>query len=478
MTTSHNGNGNHGGSLAVEMTPQPVTEELLGRVYNMSRGFKLAVGVLLLVFIGGVIGFVIRASDGFDDRAPWGYYTATFAFVFTVCASAPLVAIALRITKNHFRRPLSRASEMFALVGLLIMGMFIPLMFIFPSMDGASEEVPVRKSIWFEVPFHENLPIWADAFAIGALLLCGLVILHVSGLPDMAAAGRRGGRWRRRLYGPLVNKWTGSEHQWNLHKGSLALLGAFYFMMLMFVHFLIASDFALALVPGWIDSIMPAHHALTGLQAGLGIVLLTCFLLRTVGGYREYIGLDLFWSAGKILLGLSLLWGYFWFAEFNTFWYGRKPVEEEIIRLTMVDTYSLAFYLNMIGSFLIPFALLIWNPIRKSIIGPTIAAASVVIGAFFMMVRFYVPAMGVEDIIAHDIVEINGGANPGQLDTIWPGGPDLLIIFGAIAGVGLIFLLGTRLLPVMSLWEIKEGLLYRVIRPLVRGRYVALGKPE
>ena len=471
MQNSVNGHGERQDISYIEMSPQSVTGQLVDRVFSASPAFKVALVLLAGVFAAGVVGFILRAADGFDDRAPWGYYAATFAFLLSVFGSAPLVAIAFRIIKNHWRRPLSRVSELFALVGILNLLWFIPLILLFPSLEN-------RHSIWFEVPIHRDAPIFVDTFAIIFLVVLGLVILHISALPDMAAVRGRGAGLRGWFYGPLVRRWRGTERQWALHKAALAVLGAFYFMLLIFVHFLVASDFSHALIPGWVDSIMPAHHALTGLQAALGLVLVTCFLLRTVGGYREYIGLDLFWSASKILLGLSLLWGYFWFAEFNTLWYGRKPIEEEVIKLTMVDTYRLAFYLNMLGSFLIPFAMLIWNPVRKSILGPTIAGVSVIIGAFFMMVRFYVPAFGVQDITAKSIVEIKEGANPGQLAAIWPGGPDVLIIFGGLAGAVLIFLVGTRLLPVLSLWEIKEGLMYQVVRPLLRGRYMVIGKPE
>ena len=475
QATEHSSSGSGYGqqaASAMAMTPQSVTEHLTGRVFTFSSGYKWALLLFAVVFGLGIVGFVLRAQDGFSDadRHAWGYYAATFAFLLATFGSAPLVAVTLRFTKNHWRRPLSRASELFALVGVLNLLWFIPLILLFPSLED-------RKSIWFQVPIHRDAPIAVDTAAIIVLVFTGLAILYFSALPDMAAVRARGAGIRGLLYGPLARHWRGTERQWDIQKAALAVLGAFYFMMLIFVHFLVASDFALALVPGWVDSIMPAHHALVGLQAGLAMVVVTCFLLRTVGGYKEYITLDLFWSASKIMLGLSLLWGYFWFAEFNTFWYGRKPVNEEIIRLTMVDSYQLAFYLNMFGNFLIPLGLLLWNPVRRSILGPTLAATSILIGTFFMMVRFYVPAFGVEDVTAESIVELKE-AHPEQLATIWPGGPDYLIIFGGLAGAILVYLLATRLLPVLSLWETKEGLLYQVVRPFLRGRYMVLGKPE
>ncbi len=469
---SNGHNAPHGyGAIGGEATEQGVTQELVGRVFTTSPAFMLTMLVLGVLFVLGIVAFIVKAGDGFEDRSNWGYYIATFSFLITVFGSAPIVAIAFRITRNHFRRAASRASEMFSLVGVLSVLMFIPMIAMLPSFEG-------RRSIWFEVPFHGSLPGYSDFAAVIVLVVCGLGLLYISALPDMAAVRERGaGTIRGLLYTPLVKHWRGTERQWAIHKGLIAILGALYFMMLIFVHLLVSADFSLAMVPGWIDSIMPAHHALAGLQSGLAAVVVAAFLLRTFGGYKEYIGRDFFWSCSKLLLAMSLLWGYFWFAEFNTFWYGRKPEEQANINFLMVEAYAFPFYMNMFGNFLIPFGMLIWNHVRRCIIGPTIASCFILVGTLFMMIRFYVPASSIEDLGVHSIVQ-TAEAHPEQLAPIWPGGLDILFILGGISGALFIFLLGTRLLPVLSVWEIKEGLLYQVMRPLIRGRYLVLGKPE
>ena len=363
---------------------------------------------------------------------------------------------------------------------------FIPLIFLLPDInlgDTLGEGFVVgedRRTIWFEVPI--GAPLWWDTFAVVFLFLCGMAILWVSARPDMAALARTGAGWRAGLWRRLAAGWEGTEKEWKLQGASLAVLGAFYFMLLIFVHMLISLDFSLSLVPGWKDSIFAPHHALTGLQASAGTLLVTMFLLRNVGGFRQYLDVDHFWSFSKILLGLTLLWGYFWFSEFMTFWYGRDLTEQSVIRLVMFESYRTAFLLNFFFSFLIPLSMLIWNGVRKSIIGPSIAGASVVIGAFFMMVRLYVPAFNVpqEHLGAHSIAEFDprGGPIADWLLPVTPDVWDVSIILGGLAAIPFIFLLGTKLLPAMSMWEIKEGLLYILYRPFMKGRYLVLGKPE
>jgi molybdopterin-containing oxidoreductase family membrane subunit len=482
-----NGHSSTATSMAVGLTPQEVTDNLSRKVYSLDRRFLMALGVLGILFILGVVGFIARAvGDGFSDaaRPQWGYYAAMFGFLLVTAGTAPLAAIAFRWTKNHWRRPFSRASEMYALVGILSILWFIPMMFLLPGIDlngdGLFELGTDRRTIWFEGPM--GAPLWWDMLAVIGLVVCGLALLCVSARPDMAEVGRRGSGFRAGLMRMMAMGWQGTKRDWHRQKAFIVVLGAFYFMMLVFVHMLVSLDFALSLVPGWKDSIFAPHHVLTGFQAASGTMLVTMFIMRNWGGYQQYIGLDPFWSFAKVLLGLTLLWGYFWFSEFMTFWYGRDPTELSVIKLVMFESYRTAFLLNLFFSFVIPFFILLWNGLRQSIIGPTIAGVSVIIGAFFMMVRIYVPAFNIpqENLGAHSIAEFESGLAPiaPQLLPVTPDVWDVFIILGGISAIAIIFLLGTKIIPAMSIWETKEGLLYIVYRQFMRGRYLVLGKPE
>ena len=102
------------------LTDQEVTEHLSRKVVTLERGFWLAIAGLGALVVLGIVGFVVRAmDDGFSDmaRPAWGYYAAMFGFLLVTVGSIPVVAVGFRWTKSHWRRPVSRASELFALVG-------------------------------------------------------------------------------------------------------------------------------------------------------------------------------------------------------------------------------------------------------------------------------------------------------------------------------------------------------------------------
>ncbi len=450
-------------------SPEIITSDLLGRRERAGSWFKIALVVFGGMLVLGVIGMVMRLVDGVSDTAQWGYTAAVLSFLLTTASSAPLVAIAPRLTKGHWNRIISRPAEMWAVVGLVSLLLFIPMLWALPSLEDG------RRSLWFYNPgevFAYSPHLWTT-LAIVALVAVGFFLLWISALPDLATVRDRLPKdsSSRRRYEWLARGWTGTEAQWNWQKHRSGVLAAFYFMMLVTVHFLFSIDFLMTLVPGWIDALYPATHAANSLQAGTATVILTMFLLRRFGGYKE-IGIDQFWGLGKLMFALSLLWFWFWFSSFNILWYGKKPNEQAVLELFVKGPYLPIFYLTFITVFIFPMFTMIWNFLRKSIWGPTLIAVSVLIGTFFDRIRIYVGAYSVSD----------QSANHGGIDhipaTVYPDMADVFIVVGAIGGALFLYLLATRVIPIINLWEQKELLLYKLHKKYHRTIVLVLGKPE
>ena len=269
--------GGHYPGMWVFPDPRQMTRDMAARLSSMpgpmTLGLLLTFGLLVL----GVVGFVARAAaDGFDDRAPWGYYMATFSLVFMITSGAPVAAVAFRFTKSHWRRPLSRVSELFAVVGIFNIITFIPMMLILPPIlnpdpsHGGAHELEIRRTIWFEGPI--GAPHAWDLAGIVGLAVTSLFILWLSAVPDMAEARNTAGGFRGWLYRLLAGHWYGTKRQWNAQKAGLALLGAFYFMLLVFVQFIISSDYAQSMIPGYKDAIFPVFYTLTRIPVRPGTV--------------------------------------------------------------------------------------------------------------------------------------------------------------------------------------------------------------
>ena len=472
----HNGASRNGHAAA--STAAEVNRDLLERRRGTGNLFRASLAVTGVMLVLGVVGLVLRLARDGTDPAVWGYHAAVFAFLLTTAQGAVMVAIAPRLAKAHWRRPISRIAELFAVVGAFNFLVFIPLLWVLPSLaDG-------RRTLWFYDPTdpgYSKVPeysphIWATV-ALGFLVLAGIALLWVSSLPDLAAIRDESGRRGRRFFAMLANGWSGTSRQWFVQYHRLGMLGAFYFMMLVFTHFLIAVDFNMALIPGWIDALFPATHAANSLQAGCAAVIIAMFVARKWGGYGDYIGLDQFWGLGKLMFALSLLWFWFWFSSFIVIWYGAKPSEQAVLDLIVRGPYQPAFMAAFVLNFLAPFFMMMWNPVRKSIWGPTVVAAGILVGTLFDRVRLYVAAYSI-DGIGDPTVDKHEFHSVGSAGANLPDPIDMLIWVGVAGGAVFVYLVATRIFPIINIWEQKELLLYKVHKQFHRTEVLVLGKPE
>ncbi|MBI4338759.1 MAG: hypothetical protein HY680_02255, partial [Chloroflexi bacterium] len=211
-------------------TPQKVMQDAAGLVVRSGRRFWTVTFIVGAVFLAGIVAFSLRMRDGFEDRASWGYYAAMFAYLLAIVASAPLVAVGLRLAKADWRRSLTRPAELFAALGLFTVLLFIPLLYLVPGAERQS-------TIWLGWPYAPHL---YDTLALVMLVVCGSLFLYTSALPDLAALrDTLGPGWKKRWLSRLAGRWQGSARHWRLQRGALALFGVFYFMLLVLVQALI-----------------------------------------------------------------------------------------------------------------------------------------------------------------------------------------------------------------------------------------------
>lgn len=144
----------------------------------------------------------------------------------------------------------------------------------------------------------------------------------------------------------------------------------------------------------------------------------------------------------------------------------------------MFEAYLVPFLLAFFLSFLLPFLIVMWNFVRKSIVGPTIVACVILCGALIDRARIYMASFSIAD----QRPDALGQPHPEILSVIpravLPTGPDILMIVGAIAGAVLLYMLAIKVIPPISIWEVKEATLYRRRRRFLKREIMVMGKPE
>ena len=443
------------------------TSELIATTEANSSGVRVWAWILGVLSVVGIVAWFTKLLIEWGDQAEWGYTAAIVAFLFSAFGGAPLVAIAPTLAKANWVRPIARFATLCSLVSIIISIWMIPLILNLPLLivDGAR-----RRSIWFEGP-NVSPHLWAIV-ALTTLIVCSLGLIWAYGLPDFAAMRDHSTGWKQRFGGWMARGWIGSSVQWRTLRMRIGMMGTLYFFTFVFIHFIISTDFAMSLVPGWRDAIFPMYHAISSIQAGLATMLLGIWAARRYLGLDKYLHLDHFWSIGRLMFAFTLLWVYFFISAFIVYWYGRSGSDQMWIDYLIRGPYLWVFLAALILVWFTPWWWLIWNRVRRSYNGTAIGAVLILTGVFLDRIRIYMAAWTVPEDRIHErfLTEYP--------TTVYPDVFDILIMVGAVAAAVLVVLLATRVLPILSIWDVQQfNLLYRPV-DYMKTKVALIAKPD
>ncbi len=166
-------------------------------------------------------------------------------------------------------------------------------------------------------------------------------------------------------------------------------------------------------------------------------------LLRKALHLEDYLRPVHFQNLGKLLLLMSLLWGYFMFAERLTTWYGNTSAEMAVFWETQTGSYSPLFWTMVFCNFLIPFPLLAIKKLR-TITGCVIAASTIVVGMWLERFLIIVPSLARKNL-------------PYTWSSYRPQPVEIMITVATFAAMMLLYALFSKAVPIISIWELKVG---------------------
>jgi Ni/Fe-hydrogenase subunit HybB-like protein len=444
-----------------------VTRELIATTTGASGRFKAWVWILGILSIVGIVALVVKFIDQGDDSTKWGYVAAMVSFLLSVAGGAPMVAMAPVMAKANWVRPVTRIASLFSFAGVATLIMLIPLVAILPPLvtEGAR-----RRTVWYMAPDYS--PHFWTTLSLVLLLVTGIMLFYSAALPDFASMRDHSTGWRQRLGKRLARGWVGTDVQWRTLRMRIGMFGTFYFLILVFVNFLISTDFGQSMVPGWRDAIFPMYHTVSGFQAGVAGVVIALYFSRKYMKLEKYIHLDAFWSLGRLLFALTLLWIYFFYSSFIVFWYGRSMNDIATLDLLIKGPMIYAFFAGMILLWFVPWWILIWNKVRRGTGAMVVGSFVILVGLLIDRIRTFVPAWSVPgDQIHEKWLKVIP-------ETVWPDVFDILIMAGGISMVAFTVMMMTRVIPVLSVWQVQEfNLLAKPIR-YIKGHATLVAKPD
>jgi len=210
------------------------------------------------------------------------------------------------------------------------------------------------------------------------------------------------------------------------------------------VHSVVSFDFAMALVPGWHSTLFAPFFVDGAIFSGFAMVLVLILPMRYLFNWYGYITDRHLDMMAKLILVTSLVLTYFYACEAFTSWYSADHYERASLFDRATKQYAWAFWLQYLCNSLAPLVFF-WKRTRTNTTWLYVISILVLIGMWFE--RFNIIVLG----LGFDFYPYTWG-------TYVPTVTDSAIIVGSFAWFLLLFLGFIRVMPSLSIVEVKETL--------------------
>ena len=407
--------------------------------------YLLLVGFLLTVIGFGAVGFgwqIYRGIGvtGLNRPVFWGFYITSFVFWIGISHAGTLVSAILRVLNVEWRRPLTRAAEAMTLFALMIGGLFQIIHLGRNWRFYWMIPVPNERGLW---PNFRSALMW-DLLAILTYITASSLFLFLPLVPDLATARDRTRGLRRKIYGLLSRGWRGTQQQWHRLHLAMRVFTIVVIPRAVSVHTIVSWDFGMTLVEGWKSSVFGPYFVIGAIYSGIAALITVLILVRKSMGLEEYLTLRHFDRLGKVLLAVTVLWFYMFWAGFLTDWYGGNAVAKLVQQEHLTGPFAPLFWTMMVTNVAVPFLFLWFRRVRTSM--AAMMAISLLVNVGMWLERFLIV---VTSPMINSVSYNWGGYTPQ-----WP---EIAIALATFAAFALLYLIFSKALPLISLWEVKEG---------------------
>jgi Ni/Fe-hydrogenase subunit HybB-like protein len=422
-----------------------ITDDLLRPLLTTTARFYVLVAFLGTIVATGLVAWLFQLYRGFGltgIRWPifWAFYVTNFVFWIGISHAGTLISAILRLVNARWRRPVTRCAEAITVFALMIGAMFPIIHLGRPWLFFWLVPYPNQRGIW---PNFRSPLVW-DFFAISTYLTGSVLFLLLPMIPDFALVRDATTGRRQRIYGALALGWQGTTKQWHRLESAMHIMAIAILPVAVSVHTIVSFDFSMAPVPMWHSTIFGPYFVAGAIFSGIAALIVAMALLRTFLRLEEYLHPVHFQNLGKLLLLMSLLWAYFVFAERLTVWYGNDTAEMAVFNVTQRGSFAPLYWTMVVCNFVIPFPILSLKKLR-TIAGCVIASCSVLIGMWLERFLIIVPSLG------HKYLPYSWG-------TYRPRPIEIMITISTFAAMSLLYVLFAKLVPIISVWELKVGM--------------------
>jgi molybdopterin-containing oxidoreductase family membrane subunit len=392
----------------------------------------LLITMTVLIAVGiGVWGVMIPVG--------WGFAIASFVWWIGIGHAGTLISAILYLLKQQWRTSINRFAEAMTIFAVIQAGLYPIFHLGRPWFFYWLIPYPATTTVW---PQFRSPLIW-DFFAVSTYFTVSLIFWYLGMVPDLAnLRDRAGARAAKIVYGILAVGWRGSAQHWKRYEQGYYLFAALATPLVVSVHSVVSSDFAVGIVPGWHSTIFPPYFVAGALFSGFAMVLTITIPLRAVYHLEDFVTARHLDIIAKFTLVTGLVVDYSYVVEHFIGWYSGNIFEEALLSLRAFGPYGF-WYWGLLFCNVVVTQLLWFKRVRRSTLGLLVVSILINIG---MWLERFVIVIG---SLARDFI-------PGAWGDYAPTIFDWSFLLGTLGLFTSLMLLFVRVLPVIPAFEMRR----------------------
>jgi molybdopterin-containing oxidoreductase family membrane subunit len=405
-------------------------------------GFAVCIlGVLL--FMTAAAWLLYRGVGVWGLQSPvfWGLMIASYVWWISMAHAGTMISALLLLLNRGWRNSLNRFAEAMTVFAVIQAGMAPILHLGRPWLFYWLIPYPNTMHVW---PQFRSPLVW-DMFGVSVYLIVSVLFWYVGLIPDLASVRDRArGRAAQVFYGVLALGWRNSAIHWRRWQITYWTSAALTVALVVMVESTVSLLFAVGIEPGWHTTIYPPFFLIEAVFEGFAVVSLIAITLRHAFALHHIVTERHLDMLARLLLAFGLMTLYCVVFEWFDAWYSGDPYERQTLYDRWFEAYAWMYWLAIFFNFVLIQAL--WFARLRARPGVlAVIAAAVVVGVW--MAHF----VEVETALYRDFL-------PAAWQVYVPSAWEWALLGGMVGVFFLLFFLFVRLLPMISIFELKEVL--------------------
>jgi hypothetical protein len=326
---------------------------------TISRNFKIITFLLIAIGAGTIVFGLIT-----DRRTTWTNYLIVNYYFFSIAMGGAFFFVIQSISQSGWSSAFKRVSEAmmsyipFAALFFLLLWFGMNDLYHWSHKDiVALDPLVQHKSVFLNVPFFFARMILYFVLWIVFVRKLRQISLHED-LADPADTNR------------IMILFSKTE-----------LYSKIFIFILAVTFSLSAIDWIMSLDVRWYSTIFALKNLVAAFLHGVSILTLIVFILYK-RGYFPFLNEYHLHDFARYIFMLSIVWGYFWFAQFMIIWYGNIPEETVYYSIRWQAGWKILFFVEIGLNWFIPFMVLLPVKTCRNMTVITVVIIFLIIGQY------------------------------------------------------------------------------------------------